>query len=139
MDKCIRFGISLPEKMLKKFDTDIKNRGYANRSEAIRDLIRNRLVKTEWERDDHETAAAVVLVYDHHKADISESLIQQQHAHHDNIIATMHSHLDHDNCMEVIMLRGKASQIEKLSNQLVSTKNVKLGRYVPATLGDKLE
>ncbi|GBD88009.1 putative nickel-responsive regulator [bacterium BMS3Abin03] len=139
MDKCIRFGISLPGKMLKKFDADIKKRGYANRSEAIRDLIRNRLVETEWEKDDRETAAAVVLVYDHHKTDISENLIQQQHAHHDNIIATMHSHLDHDNCMEVIMLRGKASQIEKLSNQLVSTKNVKLGRYVPATLGDKLE
>ncbi len=139
MEKYIRFGVSLPEKMLKKFDRDIKKKGYANRSEAIRDLIRNRLVETEWEKGDKETAAAVVLVYDHHKADLSESLIDQQHSHHKNIIATMHSHLDHDNCMEVIMLRGKASKIEKLANQLVSTKNVKLGKYVPATLGDKLE
>lgn len=139
MDKCTRLGISLPEKLLRRFDSDNKKRGYANRSEAIRDLIRSRLVEAEWEKENRETAAAVVLVYDHHKPGVAENLMKQQHDHHCRIIATMHSHLDHDNCMEVIMLRGKASEIQRLAHALVSTKNVKLGKYVPATLGDKLE
>ena len=139
MEKCIRFGVSLPEKLLKKFDKDIKKRGYANRSEAVRDLIRSRLVESELENEDNETAAAVVLVYDHHKAGLSENLIALQHNHHDSIISTVHSHLDHDNCMEVILLRGKTGNIKKMANELISTKNVKLGKYVPATLGNKLE
>ena len=139
MKKYTRFGISLPSELLNKFDSDNKKRGYANRSEAIRDLIRNRLVEKEWEKQNRETAGAVVLVYDHHKNGLSEKLTSEQHNHYDNIISTMHAHLDHDNCIEVILLRGKGKEISKIAQQLTSTKNVKLGKFVPATLGKTIE
>ena len=135
MDKCIRFGVSLPEELLGKFDANIEKRGYDNRSEAIRDLIRNDLVQSEWEAASSEIAAAVVLVYDHHKRGVTEHLTDKQHKHHDYIISTMHAHLDHDNCIEVVLLRGKASKIKEIADQLASAKHVKLGKFVPATLG----
>lgn len=135
LDKCIRFGVSLSEELLKSFDTNIDRRGYANRSEAIRDLIRNDLVQNEWEASSGETAAAVVLVYDHHKRGITEHLTDKQHEFHEYIISTMHAHLDHDNCIEVLLLRGKASKVKEIADQLASAKHVKLGKFVPATLG----
>lgn len=135
MDKCIRFGVSLSEKLLQKFDINIDKRGYANRSEAIRDLIRNDLVQAEWEAESGETAAAMVLVYDHHKRGVTEHLTKKQHEHHECIISTMHAHLDHDNCIEVVLLRGKASRVKEIADQLASAKHVKLGKFVPATLG----
>ena len=135
MDRCIRFGVSLPEDLLKHFDMDIERRGYGNRSEAIRDLIRDNLVKSEWENDSGETAAAVVLVYDHHQRGLTEQLTEKQHEHHECIIATMHAHLDHNNCIEVILLRGKADMVRKIAENLASQKHVKLGRFMPATLG----
>jgi CopG family nickel-responsive transcriptional regulator len=139
MEKCIRFGISLPQNLLNKFDADNKKRGYTNRSEAIRDLIRSRLVEAEWEKSTEETAGAVVLVYDHHRRGLGEKLMKEQHHHHNTIISTMHAHLDHDNCMEVILLRGKASEVHSFADRLSSTKNVKLGKFVPATLGNKID
>lgn len=135
MEETIRFGVSLPESLLKRFDRDIERRGYANRSEAIRDLIRTSLVETEWNNLTGETAATVVLVYDHHKRGLAEYLTKEQHEHHDAIISTMHAHLDHDNCIEVILLRGKAEEVKGLAYKLISAKHVKLGRFVPATLG----
>ncbi|MBD3242918.1 MAG: nickel-responsive transcriptional regulator NikR [Chitinivibrionales bacterium] len=135
MEECIRFGVSLPKQLLERFDGEIERRGYTNRSEAIRDLIRHDLVDAEWEAASGETAAAVVLVYDHHRRGVAEHLTQQQHDHHDSIIATMHAHLDHDNCMEVILLRGAASQVKAIADKLISAKHVKLGQFVPATLG----
>ncbi len=139
MDKIIRFGISLPQRLLKKFDLDNKSRGYANRSEAIRDLIRNRLVEDEWEKATGESAGTVVLIYDHHKKGVAEKLMEIQHHHHDCIISTMHSHLDHDNCMEVILLRGDTKRIADLAHKLSSQKNVKLGKFVPATLAEGMD
>jgi CopG family nickel-responsive transcriptional regulator len=139
MDECIRFGVSLPKKLLDDFDRDNEKRGYANRSEAIRDLIRNRLVEAEWEEAQGESAAAVVLVYDHHKRGVTEVLTQQQHDHHELIISSMHAHLDHDNCMEVVLLRGAAPDIQSVAEKLASAKHVKLGRFIPATLGDRIE
>jgi CopG family nickel-responsive transcriptional regulator len=138
MENCIRFGISLPETLLTSFDADNQRRGYANRSEAIRDLIRNRLVEQEWEQGNQETAAAVVLVYDHHKGDVAEKLMAIQHDQHHLIVSTMHAHLDHNNCMEVILLRGPADELVALAHAMVSAKNVKHGRYVPATLGGEI-
>lgn len=135
MEECMRFGVSLPKGLLDRFDTANEKKGYANRSEAIRDLIRRSLVDSEWEESATETAAAVVLVYDHHKHGVSEHLTGVQHAHYHNIVSTMHAHLDHDNCMEVILLRGPASDVRTLGDALVSMKHVKLGRFVPATLG----
>ena len=133
--KVQRFGVSLPEQLLELFDADNTRRGYANRSEAIRDLIRDRLVDSEWESAQGEAAGAVVLVYDHHTPGVTERLTEVQHDHHDIIIANMHAHLDHDNCMEVILLRGPNAELRKLAERLSSLKHVKLGRFVPATLG----
>lgn len=135
MEQCIRFGVSLPAKLLEDFDKKIKRRGYSNRSEAIRDLIRNELVKEEWENVSGETAAAVILVYDHHQRGLTEKLTEKQHEYYEYIISTMHSHLDHDNCIEVILLRGNVEKIRQIAENLVSQKHVKLGRFVPATLG----
>lgn len=138
MEHCIRFGVSLPAKLLEDFDKEITRRGYSNRSEAIRDLIRNELVKNEWENSSGETAAAVILVYDHHQRGLTERLTEKQHEYYEYIISTMHSHLDHDNCIEVILLRGKAEMIRKIAENLVSQKHVKLGKFVPATLGKRI-
>ena len=132
---CIRFGVSLPEDLLKRFDENISNRGYSNRSEAIRDLIRDNLVKNEWENISGDTAATVILVYDHHQRGLTSQLTEKQHEHHKYIIATMHAHLDKDNCIEVILLRGKTHKIRKVAESLSSQKHVKLGRFIPATLG----
>ncbi len=138
MDNCIRFGVSLPQELLKRFDAEIRRKGYDNRSEAIRDLIRDNLVRSEWETAGGETAAAVVLVYDHHKRGLTSRLMEKQHKYHEYIISTMHAHLDHDNCMEVVLLRGKAEMVKKIAENLASQKHVKLGRFVPATLGKKI-
>ncbi|MBD3421632.1 MAG: nickel-responsive transcriptional regulator NikR [Chitinivibrionales bacterium] len=138
MDHLTRFGVSLPTDLLTRFDKDIKRKGYANRSEAVRDLIRHNLVASEWQHSTSETAAAVVLVYDHHKKGLTEHLTTEQHAHHDNIISTMHAHLDHDNCIEVILLRGKANDVKTIAEKLASAKHVKLGKFIPATLGKEI-
>ncbi len=130
-----RFGVSLEDDLLLAFDTLVSERGYANRSEAIRDLIRRALVDREWISDDSETAAAVVLVYDHHRRDLSAKLMDLQHRSLGAIIATMHAHLDHDNCLEVVLLRGKAKELKKLGDQLISSKGVKHGRLVGTTTG----
>ncbi len=135
MEECIRFGVSLSGVLLQRFDEDIRQKGYANRSEAIRDLIRHSLVESEWKQSDFMTAAAVVLVYDHHQRGLTEQLTGRQHEHERTIISTMHAHLDHNNCMEVILLRGKAAEVKAVADKLISTKHVKLGRFVPATLG----
>jgi CopG family nickel-responsive transcriptional regulator len=135
MDESIRFGVSLPERLLQRFDKDTAKKGYANRSEAIRDLIRQSLVGSEWDTSAGETAAAVVLVYDHHRRGLTEHLTHEQHEHHGNIISTMHAHLDHDNCIEVVLLRGSPQRVKGIAEKLCSAKHVKLGRFVPATLG----
>ena len=136
MEECIRFGVSLSRHLLGRFDQAIEQRGYTNRSEAIRDLIRHNLVDTEWEDNaESDTAAAVVLVYDHHTRGLTEHLTEQQHEHHETIISTMHAHLDHDNCIEVILLRGPVAEVKSLGHKLTSAKHVKLGRFIPATLG----
>jgi CopG family nickel-responsive transcriptional regulator len=139
MEECIRFGVSLPKQLLERFDKDIDRKGYTNRSEAIRDLIRHNLVDSDWEKSRGETAAAIVLVYDHHRRGITENLTNTQHAHHDNIISSMHAHLDHDNCIEVILLRGSAAKVKTIAEKLSSAKHVKLGRFVPATLGKDIQ
>lgn len=138
MDECIRFGVSLSEHLLSRFDKDIKRRGYTNRSEAIRDLIRTNLVDAEWETATGETAAAVILIYDHHKRGVAEHLTDHQHENHDLIIASMHAHLDHNNCMEVVLLRGPVKRVKEIADKLASEKHVKLGRFIPATLGKEI-
>jgi len=134
-----RFGISLEKTLLERFDSLIKEKGYANRSEAIRDLIRDSLVQKEWEAGDIETAGTITLVYSHDIKELSDLLTDLQHRYHRSIISTMHIHLDEHNCLEVIVVRGKARDIKKISDRLIGTKGVKHGKLTVTTTGKHLK
>jgi CopG family nickel-responsive transcriptional regulator len=129
MSELSRIGVAIDSGLLKKFDTLIASRGYTNRSEAFRDLIRDELVQKTWERPDSAVVGTVTLVYDHHVRLLNEKLTDMQHSHFHNILSTMHVHLDHDNCLEVLVVRGKASAVKKIADALISTKGVKHGRW----------
>ncbi len=139
MTKIIRFGVSIDERLLKRFDNLIKNKGYVNRSEAVRDLIRNVLVNEQWEKGDEETIGTVTLVYDHHTRELSDKLTEHQHAYHHNIISAMHVHLDAHHCLEVLAVKGKPETIKRLSDELIGTKGVKHGKLVTTTAGKDVE
>jgi CopG family transcriptional regulator, nickel-responsive regulator len=134
-----RFGISLDRKLLERFDRRIKEKGYANRSEAIRDLIRDDLVRREWEEEQGEKMGTVTLIYNHHNHELGDRLTHLQHDHHHIIISTMHIHLNHDMCMEVLAVRGQGRVIQKLANELISMKGVIHGRWVGTTTGQDLK
>jgi CopG family transcriptional regulator, nickel-responsive regulator len=133
-----RFGISIDDRLLKRFDDLITDKGYGNRSEAIRDLIRNALVEDQWSRGDEETVGTVTLVYNHHTRDLSEKLTEHQHSHHDAIISTLHVHLDAHNCLEVVVVKGKAEEVKRMADELIGTKGVKHGKLVTSTTGEHL-
>jgi CopG family nickel-responsive transcriptional regulator len=128
-----RIGVAIDEELLRKFDKLIAKRGYTNRSEAFRDLIRNELVQEVWESSNVEMFGTVTLVYDHHVRLLTEKLTELQHQYHSAILSSMHVHLDHDNCLEVILVRGKAPVVQKLANALIATKGVKHGRFTATT------
>ncbi len=138
MGETIRFGISIDDKLLESFDQLIEEKGYMNRSEAIRDLIRGALVEQKWEAGDAETVGTVTLVYNHHVRDLSDKLTEQQHAHHDQVISALHVHLDAHNCLEVLVLRGKARDVKKIADELIGVKGVKHGKLVMTTTGEEL-
>jgi CopG family nickel-responsive transcriptional regulator len=133
----VRFGISLPKELSERFDLLLKKKKYLNRSEAIRDLIRNALVEEAIEAD-----AAVIgvlnLLYDHHKRELQEKLTLFQHDHHEKFISTTHVHLDHDNCLEVILLKGKAQEVKALADQMIAIKGVKHGQIYLTSTGKDL-
>lgn len=128
-----RFGISLDDRLLKRFDRLIMEKGYANRSEAIRDLIRDSLVKEEWEEGTKETVGTITLVYSHHTRELPDTLADLQHNFYASIISTMHVHLDRHNCLEVLVVRGRAGDIKKIADRLIGTKGVKHGRLSVTT------
>ena len=138
MGETVRFGVSLDDKLLEDFDLLIEQKGYANRSEAIRDLIRGALVDHAWEAGDDETVGTVTLVYNHHVRDLSDKLTEQQHAHHDQIVSALHVHLDAHNCLEVLVVRGKARDVQKIADELIRVKGVKHGKLVMTTTGQAL-
>ncbi|MBU2514777.1 nickel-responsive transcriptional regulator NikR [bacterium] len=136
MTQTIRFGVSIDERLLKQFDELISKKGYVNRSEAVRDLIRNNLVNEKWEsNDDEEAVGTVTLVYDHHTRELADKLTEHQHEYHKNIISSMHIHLDAHHCLEVVVVRGKPSEIKRISDELIGTKGVKHGKLVSTTAG----
>jgi CopG family nickel-responsive transcriptional regulator len=135
MPEVVRFGISADERLLERFDALIADKGYVNRSEAVRDLIRNALVEDQWEVGEDEAVVTVTLVYDHHSTDLADKLTEHQHSHHDAIISALHIHLDAHNCLEVVVLRGQAREIGRLASQLIGTKGVKHGKFVATTTG----
>lgn len=138
MGKLTRFGVSLDEELLEPFDALCAVKGYSNRSEAIRDLIRKALVAEEWHQADGQGAGTQTLVYDHHKNDLARRLTQMQHDEHDIIIATLHVHLDHHNCLEVLILKGEAARVRALADKLISCKGVKHGTFSGTTTGQDL-
>ena len=122
MSELSRIGVAIDSSLLKKFDQLIASRGYTNRSEAFRDLIRDELVQESWQRPDSQVVGTVTLVYDHHVRLLNEKLTDFQHAHFHNILSTLHVHLDHDNCLEVLVVKGKAAVVKKIADALISTK-----------------
>lgn len=135
MGKVVRFGVSVEGELLKEFDRLIDNIGYSNRSEAIRDLIRERLVRKEWEDKDKETVGILGLVYNHAKRELTENLTRIQHEYLHATISSTHIHLDQHNCLEVIILKGKSGFIRKIADELLSTKSVKHGELIMTSTG----
>jgi CopG family nickel-responsive transcriptional regulator len=135
MKKVVRFGVSIEKDLVERFDELTKKEKYPNRSEAFRDLIREKLVREEWARGKREVAGVVTLVYDHHKRDVRNQLEDVQHDFHDLVVAAQHIHLDHDNCLEMIVIRGNPRKVQDLGNRMKSIKGVKHGQLSMATTG----
>ncbi len=130
----IRFGVSIDKGLLAKFDSFIRDKKYTNRSEAFRDLIRRELVQKQWQGD-HEIAGAITLIYNHHKRELVNKLMDIQHDFGAAIISSQHIHLDHDNCLEIIAVRGRPGEAQKLADSLSSVKGVKHGTLSMSTTG----
>ena len=138
MGHLVRFGVSIDADLLEKFDKLNARKGYENRSEALRDLVRECLVAEEWGKQSGETVAVVSLVFDHHKLELPKQLADVQHKKHTLIVASTHVHLDAHNCLEVVILRGKAKEVQALGDQLVSRRGVKHGKMFLTTTGKRL-
>jgi CopG family nickel-responsive transcriptional regulator len=132
-----RFSISLEESLLEIFDEHIQAHSYNNRSEAIRDLIRKAFVKKEWQAD-KQVMGVISLVYDHHRPNLQEKITVVQHDYHHHIVSTTHVHMDHDNCLEVIVVKGKAKDVQDLANKLIALKGVRDGHLAMSSTGKSL-
>ena len=128
MGDTTRFGISIDSDLLESFDRLIDGKGYESRSEAIRDLIRGAIVEHKSRTEDEEMVGTITMVFNHHVRDLSDRLTEHQHHHHHQIISTLHIHLDPHNCLEVLVLRGKSSDIKQIANELLGVKGVMHGR-----------
>lgn len=138
MSELIRFGVSIENHLLEQFDRLIQQRNYSNRSEAIRDLIRTELVHEEWKDEQAESVGTVTIIYDHHVRDLNNVLTSVQHDFSEQIISTMHVHLDHHNCLEVLAVKGTTKNIRQIANRLISIKGVKHGKLVMTTKGQSV-
>jgi CopG family nickel-responsive transcriptional regulator len=136
INKVERIGISIETDLLKKFDRQIDRKGYENRSEAFRDLIRISLSEQALENPKSDAVAGLFLVYDHHTTGLSGKLNEMQHSHYYQVIASTHVHLDHHNCLEIIILKGKAGEIQKLADAMAAIKGVKISKVNRMGLAD---
>ena len=137
MKTLVRFGVSLDRQLLQSFDRLIGRKNYTNRSEALRDLIRDNLVGQEWD-ENKETVGTITILYDHHVHDLTDKLTAIQHRYHRLVLSAMHVHLDHNHCLEVLVVRGKGTEVKKVSDALISTKGVKHGKLTMSTTGKGL-
>jgi CopG family nickel-responsive transcriptional regulator len=133
-----RFGVSIPDELLNKLDKLAKKKGYSNRSEVLRDLVRDRFVDEQWSSGRGEVVGTVTLVYDHHAHELAEKLTDLQHSHYKNIVSTTHIHLDQHNCLEVLVVRGKSQKVKEIADRLIATKGVKHGKLVMTSTGKDL-
>jgi len=136
--KVVRFGVSVPEELLEKFDKIIEEKGYVNRSEAIRDLMRDFIIRNEWEIGDTEVAGTITMLYNHDEADVVKELLDLQHEYLEEIVSSIHVHMDEHNCLEVVIVKGKASRIKEIADRLLSLKGVKHGKLVMTGTGREL-
>jgi CopG family nickel-responsive transcriptional regulator len=134
----VRFGISLDRKLLDDFDRLISRKGYGNRSEAIRDLIRDSLVRDQWDKGTEEAVGTVTLVYNHDTRELADKLTDLQHRHFDRIVSTLHVHLDEHHCLEVLVVRGKAADLRRIADRLIGTRGVKHGTFSATAEGKAL-
>lgn len=134
-----RIGVALDSDLLKLFDLWMEKRGYTNRSEAFRDLIRDRLVSERISALDATVVGTVTLIYDHHAHSVGEKLTQLEHEHHTLVLSTSHAHLDHDACLEVLIVHGKSAAVEEFSSKLIALKGVQHGRLVMTVPAQALE
>jgi CopG family nickel-responsive transcriptional regulator len=128
----VRFSVSLEADLLDQFDRYCKEGKFATRSEAIRQLLRETLTVHAWESDAQDAAATLTIVYDHHRTHLADRLLELQHRHTDMVVSTMHVHLDHNNCLEVIVLRGRAGALQKVASELRGLKGIHKGQLVLA-------
>lgn len=138
MKEIARFGVSMDKELLDKFDKVISKKGYTTRSEAIRDLIRNLIVEEEWSQETGEVMGVVVTVYDHKQRELCSKIVEKQHHHTDNVICTLHIHIDEVHCMEITALKGTVKEVKELADELRSFKGVKYSKFVKATTGSGL-
>jgi len=134
MSTLIRFGVSIEEDLLAQFDAQIQEKGYTNRSEAIRDLIRGQIVEQEWQSD-QETVGTITLVYDHHTRELMGQLTHLQHSFEGEIKSVLHIHLDHHNCLEVLVVQAKGKLLKTFADKLGSVRGVKHSKLTMATTG----
>lgn len=138
MSQLTRFGVSIPGRLLVDFDRLIAQKGYQNRSEAIRDLIRDSLVKEAWREGKKDMVGTIAIVYSHHTGELLRILTEMQHNYYRTILSTLHIHLDEHNCLEVLVVRGKGKELKKIGDRLIGTKGVKHGKLALTTTGQNL-
>ena len=134
----VRFSISLPAELARQLDQMSRQKGYDNRSLAVADMIRAHLVEHRQQFAEQEIAGTITLVYDHHKQHVQAALTDLQHDHHHLIISTLHVHLDHNNCLEVLVVRGQAALVKRIADELIAAKGVKHGRLTVTSTGQDL-
>lgn len=138
MGETVRFGVSLDGDLLEKFDALCERQGCPSRSEALRDIIRNALVQDALQSENADAAGVLTLIYDHHVRDLSRRLTERQHGAHDRIVTTLHVHLDHHNCLEILVLKGKAGELRTLADQLRAIRGVTHGTFSITAIGADL-
>jgi len=138
LEELVRFGVSINPQLLEEFDQVIKAKGYPSRSEALRDLIRDHLVEQRWASEEGDVIGTVTLVYDHHVNNLLPLLNEIQHDFHPLVVTTLHIHLDHHNCLEVLVIRGPASKSREIAGKLISMKGVKHGKLTITSSGHDL-
>jgi len=134
----VRFTVSVPRELAQQLDQMTSEKGYDNRSLAVADLVRAALVEHRQNLDDQDIAGTITLVYDHHKQHVQAALTDIQHDHHDVIISTLHVHLDHHNCLEVLVVRGQSKTIKRIADELIAAKGVKHGKLTVTSSGTDL-
>ena len=139
MSELVRLSISLEKPLMKQLERLVKKSGYENRSEFVRDMIRQRLVEEQWTDERQEVVGTITMIYDHHARQLSDKIVDIQHDHHDRVMATTHVHLSHDLCAEMIMIRGQADQIRDVCNRLRQLRGVLHAELAMSSTGEKLD